>query len=36
MMKTYGEMTPEKFEDCSKLEVWKKLLFSCSFFHAII
>ena len=35
-MKTYAEMTQEKFEECSNLEAWKKLLFSCSFFHAIV
>jgi len=36
IMKTYGEFNQEKFEDCTKVEVWKKLLFSLSFSHAIL
>ncbi len=33
-MKSYGELTQEKFEECSQPRVWKKLLFSLAFFHA--
>ena len=36
MMKSFGEMTHEKFEDCQQLRTWKKLLFSLAFFHANI
>ena len=36
MMKTYGDLSNEKFEDCSTPENWKKLLFALSFFHANI
>ena len=35
-MKTYGELSEERFESCSKETPWKKLLYSVSFFHAII
>jgi len=36
MTRTYNEFSQEKLENCAKPEVWKKLLFSFSLFHAII
>ena len=32
----YNDMTEDGFESCSKPGPWKKLLFSLSFFHAVI
>lgn len=36
ILKTYGEISPEKLNSCSKSVSWKKLVFSLSFFHAVI
>ncbi|EGR30170.1 hypothetical protein IMG5_139330 [Ichthyophthirius multifiliis] len=36
IFKTYSEISEERFESCSKIGHWKKLLFSLSFFHAIV
>jgi Dynein, heavy chain len=36
MMRTYNDLTQERLEDCKKPEVWRKLLFSLSFFHAVV
>lgn len=35
-MKSYADLSVEKFETCEKPETWKTLLFSLCFFHAII
>ena len=34
--RSYNDMTEEGFEGCSKPGPWKKLLFSLSFFHAVL
>jgi len=34
--RTYNDMSEEGFESCAKSGPWKKLLFSLSFFHAVI
>lgn len=36
IFKTYGEISEERFAGCSKEKPWKKLLYSVSFFHAIV
>jgi dynein heavy chain len=36
LMRTYSSFSEEVLDSCSKTESWKKLLFSLSFFHAII
>ncbi|EGR31243.1 hypothetical protein IMG5_115030 [Ichthyophthirius multifiliis] len=36
IFKTYGEISEERLENCTKLTSWKKLLFSLSFFHSIV
>lgn len=36
MYKSYSEMPPDYFEGCEKPNVWKKLLFSLSFFHGVV
>ena len=36
LLKTFNEFSNEKLESCSKTKEWKKLIFSFSFFHAII
>lgn len=37
MNRTYNEMTPEHLASCdAKPMVWRKLLFSLSFFHAVM
>lgn len=36
MMKSYADLPQEKFDSCSKPEVWKTLLYSLCFFHAVI
>ncbi|CAD8076520.1 unnamed protein product [Paramecium sonneborni] len=34
--KIYTDLTADQIENCEKKETWKKLLYSLSFFHAII
>ena len=36
ILQTYEALTPEEFEECSKPETYKKLLFGFCFFHAIV
>ena len=36
VLKTYNEMPFEKLSSCTKLVPWRKLIFSLSFFHAVI
>jgi dynein heavy chain len=36
LMRTYSTFSDEVLNSCSKTDSWKKLLFSLSFFHAII
>lgn len=36
MTRTYNEFSQGKLDECSKPEIWRKLLFSFSLFHAII
>jgi len=36
VLQTYEALTPEEFEECTKPEVYKKLLFGFCFFHAIV
>lgn len=36
ILKSYNELSVDKFEGCTKPTLWKKLLFSFSFFHAIV
>lgn len=36
MTRTYNEFSQTKLDECSKPEIWRKLLFSFSLFHAII
>ena len=36
MYKSFSEMPSEYFEACEKPYVWKKLLFSLSFFHGVV
>ncbi|KAL4466850.1 hypothetical protein ABPG74_010447 [Tetrahymena malaccensis] len=36
IQKSYAELSEERFESCTKEKPWKKLLYSISFFHAII
>ncbi|KAK3243833.1 hypothetical protein CYMTET_46533 [Cymbomonas tetramitiformis] len=36
LLRTFADMTDEYLESCSKPRAWKKLLFACSFFHAIL
>jgi len=35
-MKSYADLSVEKFETCDKKETWKTLLFSLCFFHAVV
>ena len=36
MTRTYNEFSQGKLDECSKGEIWRKILFSFSLFHAII
>lgn len=36
IQKSYSELSEERFDSCSKEKPWKKLLYSLSFFHAIV
>jgi dynein heavy chain len=36
IIKTYSEISEEKLESCTVQEPWKRLVFSLSFFHAIV
>ena len=36
VLQTYDALTPEEFEECTKPEVYKKILFGFCFFHAIV
>jgi len=36
LMRTFGDITPEIYEGCSKSREYKKLLFALGFFHAAI
>lgn len=36
ILKTYNDFNSKKLTVCSKTEVWQKLIFSLSFFHAVI
>ena len=36
VLKTYNELSNEKLNSCTKSLAWKKLIFSLSFFHAVI
>ena len=36
LMKSYKEMTEDQFEDCAKLEIWKKMVFGLCFFHSVL
>ena len=36
VLQTYSSLTQEEFEDCTKPEPYKKLLFGFCFFHAIV
>jgi len=36
LMRSYLSFDGKKFEDCTKLSPWKKMLFGLSFFHALI
>ena len=36
LKRTYQEFSDNSLNDCKKPEIWKKLLFGLSFFHAII
>jgi len=36
ILRTYEAIDVKDFEDCTKPEVYKKLLFGFSFFHAIV
>jgi dynein heavy chain len=35
--RTYNDLTPELLDSCpAKPEVWRKMLFSLAFFHAVV
>ena len=36
VLQTYDALTPDEFEECTKPEVYKKILFGFCFFHAIV
>ncbi|CAK72703.1 unnamed protein product (macronuclear) [Paramecium tetraurelia] len=36
MYKSYVDLTADQIENCDKKESWKKLLFSLTFFHAVV
>ncbi len=36
LLRSYVAIDPVEFEDCKKTKEWKALLFSLSFFHAIL
>lgn len=36
VLKTFGEMTPEKLQGSNHHTTWCKLLYSLSFFHAVV
>lgn len=36
ILRTYEAFDPKDFEDCTKPEIYKKLMFGFSFFHAIV
>lgn len=36
LKRTYGELNNNDLEECKKPEIWKKLIFGLSFFHAIV
>jgi dynein heavy chain len=36
LKRTYGGMSQEYIDNCQKPQIWRKLLFSFSFFHAVI
>jgi dynein heavy chain len=36
LMRSYLSYDPRSFEDCTKLTIWKRLLFGLSFFHALV
>ena len=36
IMKSYNELSQERYEDSTKPEIYKKLLYSLSFFHAVV
>lgn len=36
VLQTYDALTPEEFEECTKPDVYKKILFGFCFFHAIV
>lgn len=35
-MRTYASFNEDYLTSCTKVDTWKKLLFSLSFFHAVI
>jgi dynein heavy chain len=36
ILRTYEAFDPKEFEDCTKPDIFKKLLFGFAFFHAIV
>jgi len=36
LKRSYANLTQEDIEDCTKPEIWRKLLFGFAFFHAVI
>jgi dynein heavy chain len=36
LRRTYANMSQRQLEDCAKPAIWRKLLFSFSFFHAVV
>jgi dynein heavy chain len=36
LKRTYADFGSDFLEDCKKPEIWKKLVFGISFFHAIV
>ena len=36
LMRSYLSYDSKMFEECSKLTIWKRLLFGLSFFHALV
>ena len=36
MLKSLTDFPLERFEGCEKMQIWSKLIFSLTFFHAVV
>lgn len=36
LLRIFSSMEPKRYEDCSKIFEWKRMLYALSFFHALV